>query len=83
MKWLHGDVWNIGKIREVLKRVSGWTEDRKVFIRGHVRPIHILPLHYDSVPPGSENVTLYLGFSFNGLVAYNIEVEKDKIHMRK
>uniref|UniRef100_A0A7M4DZZ6 SAM domain-containing protein n=1 Tax=Crocodylus porosus TaxID=8502 RepID=A0A7M4DZZ6_CROPO len=83
MKWLHGDVWNIGKIREVLKRVSGWTEDRKVFIRGHGRPIHILPLHYDSVPPGSENVTLYLGFSFNGLVAYNIEVEKDKTHMRK
>uniref|UniRef100_K7GGU8 Sterile alpha motif domain-containing protein 9-like n=1 Tax=Pelodiscus sinensis TaxID=13735 RepID=K7GGU8_PELSI len=74
MKWQHGDVWNIGKIRDVLRRVSGWTENGKLFVRGHVGQIHILALHYESVPQGNENVTFYLGFSFNGLVAHDIQV---------
>ncbi|XP_071620011.1 sterile alpha motif domain-containing protein 9-like [Heliangelus exortis] len=82
MKWLHGTVWNIGKIREILKRVSGWTRDRKLFIRGHVKEFPILPLHLDSVPPGNENVTFYLGFSFRGLVAFNIEVENEPLFNR-
>uniref|UniRef100_A0A8C0GAH5 Sterile alpha motif domain-containing protein 9-like n=1 Tax=Chelonoidis abingdonii TaxID=106734 RepID=A0A8C0GAH5_CHEAB len=76
MKWLHGDVWKIGRVHSVLKRVNGWTEKGKVFARGHVGQIHILPLHFDSVPPGNENVTFYLGFSFSGLVAYDIQVKK-------
>ncbi|CAM5155807.1 unnamed protein product [Eretmochelys imbricata] len=76
MKWLHGDVWKIGKVHSVLKRVNGWTEKGKVCARGHVGQIHILPLHFDSVPPGNENVTFYLGFSFSGLVAYDIQVKK-------
>uniref|UniRef100_A0A8C3SBA1 SAM domain-containing protein n=1 Tax=Chelydra serpentina TaxID=8475 RepID=A0A8C3SBA1_CHESE len=76
MKWLHGDVWKIGKVHSILKRVNGWTEKGRVFARGHVGQIHILPLHFDSVPPGNENVTFYLGFSFSGLVAYDIQVEK-------
>ncbi|KAM6377108.1 sterile alpha motif domain-containing protein 9-like isoform 1-T2 [Pluvialis apricaria] len=77
MKWLHGAVWNIDEIRDILKRVSGWTKDRNLFIRGHMKELPILPLHRDSVPPGNENVTFYLGFSFNGLVAFNIEVENN------
>lgn len=77
MKWLHGSVWNISTIRDNLKRVSGWTKDRNLFIRGHVKELPVLPLHHHSVPGGNENVTFYLGFSFNGLVAYNIEVEND------
>ncbi|XP_064006621.1 sterile alpha motif domain-containing protein 9-like isoform X2 [Pogoniulus pusillus] len=77
MKWLHGTVWNLHRIRENLKRVSGWTRDRNVFIRGHMKELPILPLHRDSVPLGNENVTFYLGFSFNGLVAFNIEVENN------
>uniref|UniRef100_A0A8C8RCU0 SAM domain-containing protein n=1 Tax=Pelusios castaneus TaxID=367368 RepID=A0A8C8RCU0_9SAUR len=76
MKWLHGDVWKIGEVHSVLKRVTGWTENGTVFARGHVGRIHILPLHFDSVPPGNENVTFYLGFSFSGLVAYDIQVKK-------
>ncbi|XP_065419066.1 sterile alpha motif domain-containing protein 9-like [Chrysemys picta bellii] len=76
MKWQHGDVWNIGKIRDVLRRVSGWTENGKLFVQGHVGQIRIVPLHYDSVPQGNENVTFYLGFSFNGLVAHDIQVNK-------
>ncbi|XP_058673375.1 sterile alpha motif domain-containing protein 9-like [Ammospiza caudacuta] len=77
MKWLHGTVWNVPKIRDNLKRVSGWSKDRNLFIRGHGKELQILPLHRESVPAGSENVTFYLGFSFNGLVAFNIEVEND------
>ncbi|XP_027547596.1 sterile alpha motif domain-containing protein 9-like [Neopelma chrysocephalum] len=77
MKWLHGTVWNIPKIRDSLKRVSGWTEDRNLFIYGHKKKLPILALHRESVPLGNENVTFYLGFSFNGLVAFNIEVEND------
>ncbi|KAM6245346.1 sterile alpha motif domain-containing protein 9-like [Porphyrio hochstetteri] len=77
MKWLHGTVWNTAGIHNILKRVSGWTKDRKLFIRGHVKDIPILPLHRDSVPHGNENVTFYLGFSFNGLVAFNIQVENN------
>uniref|UniRef100_A0A8C3XNY6 Sterile alpha motif domain-containing protein 9-like n=1 Tax=Chelydra serpentina TaxID=8475 RepID=A0A8C3XNY6_CHESE len=76
MKWQHGDVWNIGKIRDVLRRVSGWTENGKLFVQGHVGQIHIVALHFDSVPQGNENVTFYLGFSFNGLVAHDIQVNK-------
>lgn len=82
MKWLHGTVWNIPKIRDSLKRVSGWTKDRNLFIRGHMKELCILPLHYQSVPPGNENVTFYLGFSFNGLVAFNIEPENNTASRR-
>ncbi|XP_027510052.1 sterile alpha motif domain-containing protein 9-like [Corapipo altera] len=77
MKWLHGTVWNIPRIRDSLKRVSGWTEDRNLFIYGHKKKLPILALHRESVPLGNENVTFYLGFSFNGLVAFNIEVDND------
>ncbi|XP_009321966.1 PREDICTED: sterile alpha motif domain-containing protein 9-like [Pygoscelis adeliae] len=82
MKWLHGSVWNTTGIHDILKRVSGWTKDRNLFIRGHVKAFPILPLHRDSVPPGNENVTFYLGFSFNGLCAFNIEVENSPMVSR-
>lgn len=77
MKWLNGSVWNIPIIRDNLKRVCGWTKDRNLFIRGHMKDVRILPLHHLSVPAGNENVTFYLGFSFNGLVAFDIVVEND------
>ncbi|XP_050175558.1 sterile alpha motif domain-containing protein 9-like [Myiozetetes cayanensis] len=77
MKWLNGTVWNISSTSDSLKRVSGWTEDRNLFTKGHKKKLPILALHRESVPLGNENVTFYLGFSFNGLVAFNIEVEND------
>ncbi|XP_074870834.1 sterile alpha motif domain-containing protein 9-like [Carettochelys insculpta] len=76
MKWLYGDVWKLNEVHSVLKRVTGWTAKGKIFAQGHAGAIPILPLHFDSVPPGNENVTFYLGFSFSGLVAYDIEVKK-------
>lgn len=73
--WHNGDVWKTGKVHEVLKRVDGWTENGRVFAMGHAGRIPILPLHFDSVPPGNENVTFYVGFSFVGLVACHIQIK--------
>ncbi|XP_062976068.1 sterile alpha motif domain-containing protein 9-like [Elgaria multicarinata webbii] len=73
--WQNGEVWKIGEVHKVLERVDGWTEDGRVFAVGHSGRIPILPLHFDSVPPGNENVKFYLGFSFNGLVAYDIRIK--------
>lgn len=74
-KWQNGEVWKINDVHNILQRVVGWTEDGRIFAKGHSGKIPILPLHFDSVPPGNENVTFYLGFSFNGLLAYDIRVK--------
>ncbi|XP_069511091.1 sterile alpha motif domain-containing protein 9-like [Ambystoma mexicanum] len=78
LKWLNGEVWKAETVTRVLRRVVGWTEDRNVYVHGHCKSdkINILPLHFASVPHGNENVTFYLGFSFNGLVAFDIQVTK-------
>ncbi|XP_066473739.1 sterile alpha motif domain-containing protein 9-like [Tiliqua scincoides] len=73
--WQNGQVWKISEVHNVLERVVGWTEDGRIFAKGHSGKIPILPLHFDSVPPGNENVTFYVGFSFNGLVAHDIRVK--------
>ncbi|XP_042308831.1 sterile alpha motif domain-containing protein 9-like [Sceloporus undulatus] len=73
--WQNGQVWKIEEVHNILERVNGWTEDGRVFAMGHSGQLPILPLHFDSVPPGNENVKFYLGFSFNGLVAYDIRVK--------
>ncbi|XP_078510481.1 sterile alpha motif domain-containing protein 9-like isoform X3 [Lissotriton helveticus] len=78
MKWQNEELLKMHKVHKVLKPVLGWTEDGKVFACGHCEKtkIRILPLNISSVPQGNEKVTFYLGFSFNGLVAYNIQVAK-------
>ncbi|KAJ1129600.1 hypothetical protein NDU88_007967 [Pleurodeles waltl] len=78
MKWQNEELWEMDMIHQLLKPVPGWTEDGKVFARGHCKKtkISIVPLNFSSVPQGNENVTFYLGFSFTGLVAYNIQVTK-------
>nr|XP_033816598.1 sterile alpha motif domain-containing protein 9-like isoform X2 [Geotrypetes seraphini]XP_033816599.1 sterile alpha motif domain-containing protein 9-like isoform X2 [Geotrypetes seraphini] len=35
LKWLNGEVWKTHCIQQALKRIDGWTEDGKVFVRGH------------------------------------------------
>ncbi|XP_044305521.1 sterile alpha motif domain-containing protein 9-like [Varanus komodoensis] len=72
--WQNGEVWKIGEVHNLLERVNGWAEGGKIFASGHSEKIPILPLHFDSVPPGNENVKFYLGFTFNGLVAHDIQV---------
>nr|XP_060619854.1 sterile alpha motif domain-containing protein 9-like [Anolis sagrei ordinatus] len=74
-KWQNGEVWKIAEVQNILERVNGWTEDGRVFAMGHSGRVPILPLHFDSVPLGNENVTFYLGFSFNGLVACDVQVK--------
>nr|XP_006635547.1 PREDICTED: sterile alpha motif domain-containing protein 9-like [Lepisosteus oculatus] len=80
MKWFRGEVWKMPEITRLLKPVHGWTEDGTVFLHGpKKRKLMIHALNSASVPYGNENVTFYLGFSFQGLVAYNVTVTGEKI----
>ncbi|XP_077316797.1 sterile alpha motif domain-containing protein 9-like [Lithobates pipiens] len=65
-------------IQDKLKKVNGWTENRKVYTKGPFGKgkIEVLPLNYSSVPHGDENVTFYLGFTYIGYVTYGIEVKE-------
>uniref|UniRef100_A0A8C5R4V7 SAM domain-containing protein n=1 Tax=Leptobrachium leishanense TaxID=445787 RepID=A0A8C5R4V7_9ANUR len=76
MKWANGDVWKLDSVHRLLKPVLGWTENGKVYARGHYekQKIEILPLNSSSVPHGNENVSFNLGFTYIGFVAYNIQV---------
>ncbi|XP_029913094.1 sterile alpha motif domain-containing protein 9-like [Myripristis murdjan] len=77
MKWFTGEAWKMPEIAQMLKHVSGWTEDGKVYLEGPQRNKFEIPALYTlSVPPGNENVTFYLGFTLRGPVAVNITVEK-------
>ncbi|MBN3307558.1 SAM9L protein, partial [Amia calva] len=75
MKWLQGEVCKVSGITKLLKRVQGWTEDGTVFLKGpENKKFEIHALNSTSVPYGNENVTFYLGFTFQGPVAHNITV---------
>nr|XP_004558390.2 sterile alpha motif domain-containing protein 9-like [Maylandia zebra]XP_024657966.1 sterile alpha motif domain-containing protein 9-like [Maylandia zebra] len=77
MKWFSGEAWKMPEIATMLKRVSGWTEDRVVYLEGpKKKKFNILPLYVPSVPHSNENITFYLGFTFRGPVACNILVKK-------
>ncbi|XP_069569629.1 sterile alpha motif domain-containing protein 9-like [Brachyistius frenatus] len=76
LKWLGGEVWKNKEVVQLLKRVEGWTENGKLFVKGGGRgdKIRVVPLHSASLPNGNENVTFYLGFTFDGVVALDIQV---------
>lgn len=77
MKWFSGEAWKMPEIATMLKRVSGWTEDRVVYLEGpKKKKFNILPLYVPSVPHSNENITFYLGFTFRGPVACNILVKE-------
>ena len=77
MKWFRGEAWKKPEIAEMLKCVSGWTEDGVVYLDGpQKKKFSIVPLHVPSMPHGNENITFYLGFTFRGPVACNIVVKK-------
>uniref|UniRef100_A0A8C2CZM0 Zmp:0000000735 n=1 Tax=Cyprinus carpio TaxID=7962 RepID=A0A8C2CZM0_CYPCA len=76
LKWFSGEVWKMPEMSKLLKCVSGWTEDEKVFLEGPKgMKFHIPALKTSSVPHNNENVTFYLGFTLKGPVAYNITVQ--------
>ncbi|XP_029014897.1 sterile alpha motif domain-containing protein 9-like [Betta splendens] len=76
LKWFSGEAWKMPEIDAMLKSVSGWTEDRVVYLEGpRKKRFSILPLNVSSVPD-NENITFYLGFTFRGPVACNITITK-------
>lgn len=77
MKWYSGEAWKMPEIDQMLERVSGWTEDGEVYIKGpQQKKLHIFPLYVPSLPHSNENITFYLGFTFRGIVAFDITVRK-------
>ncbi|XP_067089762.1 sterile alpha motif domain-containing protein 9-like [Osmerus mordax] len=78
LKWLGGEVWKTREVVQLLKRVEGWTETGNLFVKGATRgcKIRVIPLYSASLPHANENVTFYLGFSFHGVVAYDIKVSE-------
>uniref|UniRef100_A0A3Q1GXC2 Sterile alpha motif domain containing 9 like n=1 Tax=Acanthochromis polyacanthus TaxID=80966 RepID=A0A3Q1GXC2_9TELE len=77
MKWLRGEALKMPEITEMLKRVSGWTEDGVVYLEGpQKKKFSILPIYVPSVPHSNENITFNVGFTFRGPVAYNIIVNE-------
>ncbi|XP_073713053.1 sterile alpha motif domain-containing protein 9-like isoform X2 [Misgurnus anguillicaudatus] len=79
-KWFSGEVWKMAEISKLLKRVTGWTEDEKVFLEiPKAMTFQIPALNPSSVPHSNENVTFYVGFTLKGPVAYNITLKKSNV----
>ncbi|XP_033862920.1 sterile alpha motif domain-containing protein 9-like [Acipenser ruthenus] len=76
LKWLSGEVWKTPEVTQLLKRVKGWTENGSVFVQGTCKDskIKVFTSCYVSMPNTNENVTFYLGFSFDGPIAFNVQV---------
>uniref|UniRef100_A0A3Q2V3H6 SAM domain-containing protein n=1 Tax=Haplochromis burtoni TaxID=8153 RepID=A0A3Q2V3H6_HAPBU len=75
LKWLGGEVWKTKQVVQLLKRVEGWTENETLFVRcGSGGKIRVVPRYSASLPHGNEKVNFYLGFSFDGVVACDIQV---------
>ncbi|KAG9469699.1 sterile alpha motif domain-containing protein 9-like [Eleutherodactylus coqui] len=77
---LKSDYLDVGKLdsaQKLLRTVPGFAENGKIYAMGHCikERIEIVPINNSSVPYGNENVTFYLGFTYAGLLAYNIKVQ--------
>ncbi|XP_075128130.1 sterile alpha motif domain-containing protein 9-like, partial [Leptodactylus fuscus] len=78
LKLNDGDVERLESGQKLLRTVPGFAENGKIYAMGHCKKerIEIVPINNSSVPYGNENVTFYLGFTYAGLVAYNIKVQQ-------
>lgn len=76
LKWLGGEVWKTKNVVQLLKRVEGWTENENLFLKCGSRgsKIRVIPRYSASLPHGNEKVTFYLGFSFDGVLAFDTQV---------
>jgi hypothetical protein len=74
--WQSGDIWKHPKVFELLKPVKGWVKDERVYVKGYDAGSEI-KVHPISLPSelrhNNERVTFFLGFSFDGPIAYNVE----------
>lgn len=77
LKWLGGEVWKTKEVVQQLKRIEGWTENENLYVQcgQNNSKIRIIPRYSASLPHGNERVTFYLGFSFDGVVAFDIHVK--------
>lgn len=78
LKWLGGEVWKTKEVLQLLERVEGWTENGNLFVKGGNKDgkIRVLPRYSASLPNGNECVTFYLGFSFDGVLAFDIQLKE-------
>ncbi|XP_064842950.1 sterile alpha motif domain-containing protein 9-like [Oncorhynchus masou masou] len=78
LKWLGGEVFKTPEVVQLLQRVDGWTENGQLLVQGTTKgsKIRVIPLFKASLPNANENVTFCLGFSFDGLVAFDIKVQE-------
>lgn len=78
LKWLGGEVWKSFAVLQLLERVEGWTENGHLYVKCGTRDskIRIFPRYSASLPNGNESVTFYLGFSFDGVLAFDIQVKE-------
>ncbi|KAA0705808.1 Sterile alpha motif domain-containing protein 9-like [Triplophysa tibetana] len=76
LKWQGGEVWTNPEVVRLLKRVDGYTENGNLFIKLSKNNIRVIPLFSASLPSSNENMTFYLGFSFHGVVAFDIKVSQ-------
>ncbi|XP_019958361.2 sterile alpha motif domain-containing protein 9-like [Paralichthys olivaceus] len=76
LKWLGGEVWKSRQVVQLLKRVEGWTENGSLFVKGETKngKMRVLPRYSASLPHGNESVTFYLGFTFHGVFAFDVQV---------
>ncbi|XP_069808084.1 sterile alpha motif domain-containing protein 9-like [Dendropsophus ebraccatus] len=77
LKWDDGYVGKLDSGQKLLRTVPGFAENGRIYATGHCTKerFEIVPINNSSVPYGNENVTFYLGFTYAGLVAYNIKVQ--------
>lgn len=81
LKWLGGEVWKTKGVLQLLERVEGWTENGNLFVKGGTRDrqedkIRVVPRFSASLPNVNECVTFYLGFSFDGVLAFDIQIKE-------
>lgn len=74
--WQSGDIWKEKATKELLLLVNGRAEDNMIYVecQGGIK-IPVRPVYLGQLRSGKsiERVSFYLGFSIDGLIAYNIE----------
>ncbi|XP_063065581.1 sterile alpha motif domain-containing protein 9-like [Engraulis encrasicolus] len=78
-KWVWGGVWKMAETAKLLKRVTGWTKGRTVYLEGPKKRFIVTAMNTNTVPYENENVTFYLGFTFSGPVAYDVTVNHNQL----
>ncbi|KAM5158343.1 uncharacterized protein ACMZJ9_009635 [Mantella aurantiaca] len=74
--WQSGDIWKDKATKKLLLLVNGRAEDNMIYVEceGGIK-IPVRPVYLGQLRSGKsiERVSFYLGFSMDGLIAYNIE----------